>query len=108
MTADDIIAANPQFQWRHARMQGKDGLIGTGKDGKEFFTLWMGEYVSDVALPLRRGSVRLMLYNLESRQPGKTYATIADDRIAKRFKKMGIPFFADEAGHIHMRVDQAA
>lgn len=44
MTADEIIAANPNYTFRKQTIGGMDGLIGTSESGVEVWFVYCGDY----------------------------------------------------------------
>ena len=68
MTAEDIIAANPEIVFR----KGRGGLIGTRPDGSKFLTLWQGEYAVDCAYPVKAAAVQMMRETLRNANETKS------------------------------------
>jgi hypothetical protein len=70
MMAEDIMAANPDIEWRHETInKGKQktvGLIGRRKSGEEFFVTWSGNYHAACSLPLNQQSIGWLRKNLRA------------------------------------------
>lgn len=65
MTAEDIIAANPDVKFRSVKIGAACGLIAIDKAGTETFVIWKEEYHAACAYPLPRGAIGVMKGQIE-------------------------------------------
>lgn len=90
MTADDIISANPEVEYRPAEFEGRPGLIGKRADGTEFWTIWEGNANVACEMPYDPVSFRIAVTALEDGQPGKEFNTVWGDKYAAQLRRIGI------------------
>lgn len=90
MTADDIIAGNPQFTWRKGMRGKSEVLFRTEADGSEAWVIFKGDHHVSAAMPITPKAWRAAWHNLNGVQPGKKFRTVGDDRLAKTLTDMGL------------------
>lgn len=100
MTADDIIAANPECTFRRDKWCGRDILLGNRPDGGEFFVVWQGHLRVECDGKPTPHAVGAAIANLEAMQTGKEFRHVGDDEMAARLRASGVVVMADKDGDL--------
>jgi hypothetical protein len=92
MTIDDFIAANPHVEWHtKRRIGGQSGVVGTDATGTTVWAIVLGNHHVSSTAPLVPKNARAAVHNLICIQPGKEFATVGDDQLARRLRTYGVP-----------------
>lgn len=90
MTGEDIIAGNPQYKFHKVKVGHRTGLAYTDEAGHQQWVIWKNDCQVSGPGPWTPEQTRYATRTLNDMQPGKTYATVYDDRLAARLRQSGI------------------
>lgn len=98
MTREDIIAANPEFEWWDTKIANWNGLSYVDADGVPQGVVWKGDALVCAPLPWTRLEILTAARNLDALQPGKEFKTRGADKYAEIMREAGFSVISGEDG----------